>query len=185
MKRIIALLICMTLMAALPSCVVMDAANAGTKGAETNSKEASSEKLDTFSFSLTWGTYGISSYDSSTGKLVKTTDSTHPEDYITTYKLTEEQKAQIYKLIEELDITSYPDEYNPNGNASSKPSMTLILSVTSDTVQKTVEAADIAITYYSDNKKGQAFLDVCKAIQDILTATDEWEALPEYEFFYD
>ncbi len=30
-----------------------------------------------FSFSLTWGCYGISSYDSRTGKLVKTTDATH------------------------------------------------------------------------------------------------------------
>lgn len=185
MKRTVALLICMTLMIALPSCAVIDTNNAGTKGAEANSKEASSEKIDTFSFSLTWGTYGISSYDSSTGKLVKTTDSTHPEDYITTYKLTEEQKTQICKLLEKLDITSYPDEYNPNGHASSKPSMTLILSVTSDTVQKTVEARNIAITYESNNTKGQAFLNACKAIQDILTATDEWEALPEYEFFYD
>lgn len=161
--------ICLIFIVALPSCT---------------GKEANSKKLDTFSFSLTWGVFGISSYDSSTGKLVKTTDSTHPEDYITTYKLTEEQKAQIYKLIEELDITSYPDTYNPNEQWSSDPSMTLILSVTSDTVQKTVEAKNISLSYKSVNTKGQAFLDVCKAIQDILTATDEWKALPEYELYY-
>ena len=38
-----------------------------------------------FSFSLTWGTFGISSYDSATGKLVKTKDAPTPEAYITTY----------------------------------------------------------------------------------------------------
>lgn len=139
-----------------------------------------------FSFSLTWGCYGISSYDSATGKLVKTKDATHPEDYITTYQLSEEELEQIYELIRELDIESYPDEYDPHPNGlASDPSMTLILSVHTDELDKTVTAEDIAITYESKNIKGQRFLSVCKSIRDILIATDEWEALPEYEFFYD
>ena len=37
------------------------------------------ERPEDFSFSLIWGAYGTSSYDSRTGKLVKTTDATHPE----------------------------------------------------------------------------------------------------------
>ena len=37
----------------------------------------------------------------------------------------------------------------------------------------------------SNNPAGQKFLDVCKAIEDILTSTDEWKALPDYEFYYD
>lgn len=139
-----------------------------------------------FSFSLTWGCYGISSYDSATGKLVKTKDATHPEDYITTYQLSEEEFEQIYELIRGLDIESYPDEYNPHPNGlASEPPMTLILSVHMDEIDKTITAEDIAITYESKNIKGQRFLSVCKSIRDILIATDEWEALPEYEFFYD
>lgn len=142
--------------------------------------------VDNFSFSVTWGCYGISSYDSETGKLVKTTDATNPEEYITTYQLTEGQKQQIYNLVKDLNVTTYPDTYNPHPDGvASEPSMTLILSVNTDTVQKTIMAEKIAITFESENSQGQKFLSVCKAIRDILMETDEWKALPEYEFFYD
>ena len=30
----------------------------------------------------------------------------------------------------------------------------------------------------------QAFLRVCDRLTDLLTSTPEWEALPDYEFFY-
>ncbi len=144
------------------------------------------EEPDGFSFSLTWGCYGVSSYDSATGKLVKTKDATHPEDYITTYQLSEEELERIYELIRVLDIESYPDEYNPHPNGlASEPPMTLILSVHTDEFDKTVVAEDIALTYESKNIKGQRFLSVCKSIRDILIGTDEWKSLPEYEFFYD
>lgn len=136
------------------------------------------------SFSLTWNTYGISSYDSATERLVKTTDATNPEDYVTTLQLTEAQKFEIWKLLWDLDIETYPDEYNPHGDLASSPSMTLILTLRNGDNIKTVRAKDIALSYESNNPKGQKFLDVCKRIQDILTATEEWKSLPEYEFFY-
>ena len=47
--------------------------------------------FESFSFSLVWDCYGVSSYDSETGRLIKTTDATNPEDYITHCELTEEQ----------------------------------------------------------------------------------------------
>lgn len=142
--------------------------------------------LESFCFSLTWNTYGISSYDSTTGKLVKSSDATHPEEYTTTYFLTDEQKQQIYDWIKDLQVTDYPDTYNPHPDGlMSNPSMTLILSVHTDTVQKTIQAKDIAITNQSTNEKGQNFLTVCKNIEQMLTETEEWKALPEYEFLYD
>ena len=141
---------------------------------------------DNLSFSLTWNTYGISSYDSATGKLVKTSDATNPEDYITTLQLDRQQLFAIWELLWELDIETYPDEYDPHGGElSSDPSMTLILTLRDGDKVKTVRAEDIALTYESDDPKGQKFLDTCKGIRDILTATEEWKALPEYEFFYD
>ena len=142
--------------------------------------------LGSFTFSLTWNCYGISSYDSETGKLVKTTDASHPEDYITTYQLTDAQKQKIYDLILNLNVTSYPDTYNPQKDGLvSEPPMTLILSVKTDAIHKTIAAENIALTYKSEDSKGQRFLNVCKEIRDILIETEEWKALPEYEFFYD
>ena len=83
---------------------------------EGDSADESGELYDKeeFSFSLTWGCYGVSSYDSKTGKLIKTTDATNPEDYVTDYQLTDEDKEYFYDLISLLDINSYPDEYDPD-----------------------------------------------------------------------
>ena len=138
-----------------------------------------------YSFSLTWNTYGISSYDSKTGTLIKTSDATNPKDYTTNLKLTEQQYSAIWKLIKGLDIESYPDEYNPHGDGVSTPYMTLILSVKADGIDKIITVKETMLSYEANNKKGQKFLDTCKGIRDILTATEEWKALPEYEFFYD
>ena len=169
-------------------------ATSGDRGDQDNNKEdgngdmdgaVNTDVPDNLSFSLTWNTYGISSYDSATGKLVKTTDATNPEDYVTTLQLDGTQLFAIWELLWELDIETYPDEYNPHGGLASSPSMTLILTLREGDKVKTVRAEDIALSYESDDPKGQKFLDTCKAIRDILTATEEWKALPEYEFFYD
>ena len=55
-----------------------------------------------FSFSLTWGIFGHSSYDSKTGCLVKTDDVGNKEEYETTHFLTAKEKATIFKIIEEV-----------------------------------------------------------------------------------
>ena len=150
-----------------------------------NGDTAALGSFESFSFSLVWNCYGVSSYDSETGRLIKTTDATNPEDYITHCELTEEQMRRIYELIKSLDVGSYPDIYNPHADGfASSPTMTLILSVKTDTLQKTISAVDIAMSYDSQNARGKRFLDVCKTIEDILTATDEWKALPDYEFYY-
>ena len=156
--------------------------NSGTNGVTEEANESGVPK--DFSFALTWNCYGVSSYDSQTGKLIKTTDATNPEDYITDYRLTEEDRKYFYDLIETLDVNAYPTVYDP-GNGMSEPSMTLILTVTVNGETKTIKSEDIAISYASKDAKGQKFLSVCKEIADKLTATEEWEALPEYEVFYD
>ena len=150
------------------------------------SKQPEDEKVPSdFYFRLTWGCYGNSSYDSATGKLVKTKDATNPEDYVTSYFLTEEEKEEIYELIQKLDVDKYPECYNPHDNLMSSPTMTLILVVCEDGEEKMIAAKDIALSFDADNLKGQNFLDTCKGVRDILLETKEWKALPEYEFLYD
>ncbi len=148
-------------------------------------EEAGAENPFNFEFSITWGTYGVSSYDSKNGTLIKTTDATHPEDYKTTLKLSDKQYSAIWKLIQGLDIESYPDNYNPHGNGVSTPYMSLVLSVSSPEINKTVTVKETMISNTADNEKGQKFLDVCRGIEEILTATEEWKSLPEYEHLYD
>jgi len=137
-----------------------------------------------FTFALTWNCYGISSYDSQTGKLVKTTDTTNKDDYVTYYQLTDQDKEYIYHLIASLDVGSYPEVYDPQ-NGMSKPSMTLILTVHYNGIQKTIKAENIALSFISEDEKGQAFLSACEAIRNRLTSTEEWKSLPDYENLYE
>ncbi len=139
-----------------------------------------------FAFSFTWGCYGVSSYDSETGLLIKEKNATYPHKYTTNLMLTEEQLNEISALIEELDIKSYSDRYDPhNGGLHSSPSMTLVLSVKTEDYHKSVTAEDVALGFEEcSNQKGRKFLSVCKRIQEIITESEEWKALPDYEFHY-
>lgn len=145
----------------------------------------------TTTFSLKFGTYGVSSYNSSTGKLVKTSHATHPEDYITEMFFDEETLTEIYKRLKELNIQSYPDYYDPINNPLSElkmystPSKTIVLSVSTNEWTKSVICEDIACYNTGYNETAQNFLDFCSYLQQLITSTEEWEALPEYEFFYD
>lgn len=139
---------------------------------------------DDFSFALTWNCFGVSSYDSQTGKLVKTTDAANPDDYVTDYQLTDEDRAYIYDLLVSLDANAYPDVYDPKSGLS-KPSMTLILTVRVNGTEKTIRAEDIALSFMSEDEQGQRFLSVCEAIRNRLTATEGWKALPAYEELYE
>ncbi len=143
------------------------------------------EMPEDFAFSITWNTYGISSYDSTSGRLVKTTDATNPEDYVTMLILSDEQLSEIWDIIENLDIGSYPESYNPFGNVSSTPSQTIILSTVINGVQTKISCENIALSTESTTKKGKKFIAAVSDIVNIIESTKEWRSLPDYEFFYD
>ncbi|MBQ7603734.1 MAG: hypothetical protein IJU75_02155 [Clostridia bacterium] len=159
--------------------------------ATENSLKMSDVILGGFRFGVRWGCYGISSYDLSTGKLVKTTDATHPENYVTYFRPSLDEQYEIYKMIVGLDVFSYPDEFDPfnapdaEERVSSEPSATIELYVTIGGSEKRITAPNVCLSYRSEYEKGQKFLDVVKYITDILTSSKEWEALPDYEVYYE
>ncbi len=140
-----------------------------------------------FSFSLVYGVAGDLTYDSETGELVKQRTATNVEDYTTTFFFTDEQKEEIYDLFVAMDPASYPDEYNPfDESVCSDPSYEIILTVTYNGVTKMITCHDVAIAFDMPPKDVQSekFRNVLNAITKILYASDEWQALPEYEHFY-
>lgn len=140
-----------------------------------------------FEFTLNWGVNGISTYDSGTGDLIKTKDATDPAQYITTLKLTEEEYRQVWDILSALDLDKFPDApnlYDP-GNGESKPSETIRLYVSYGDYEKMIFADDISLEHDADNRMGQNFLDACDAIEELITSSEEWALLPEYEFLYD
>lgn len=140
---------------------------------------------DDFSFSLTWGAYGTSSYDSRTGKLVKTTDATNPEEYVTYLHLSDKTLEYFYGLLRDLDVESFPDEYDPDRHTMCTPSSALTVTVRAGGRTKTVRVDDMAASRIAYIGKCKKYIETCTAIRDFLMQTEEWKALPEYEFFYD
>ncbi len=166
----------------------------GTLPAPDGAEYSDGTVPEDFAFSFVWNTYGISSYDSETGKLVKTGDTTHPDDYITELRLTDEQRQEIWSWLSALDLETYPKEFDPynapdaENRVATEPNRTLILTVRADGSEKTVACRGICLggsDLSGYDEAAQAFLDACARIENLLQRTPEWEALPEYEFFYD
>ena len=186
MKRLIFILVSVLCLVFFVSCGRDSGEIPETDAPESEWQEA--EYPADFQFSLTWSTYGISHYDSATGELVKTTDATHPEDYVTELHLTEDQTQLVWRAVSMLDFDSYPDapeNYDPYPGIESEPSQTVILTVTFGGESKTIQAKNIAYGGETTTREAATFIHVRDVIVSIIKETDEWKALPDYEFYYD
>lgn len=192
MKDAVKKAVCLFLLFALliPGVIsCADITEHGAAGPDSRQENGSAMPSD-FSFSLVWGTYGISSYDSATGRLIKTKDATDVSKYTTTLRLDEEKMSEIFSILEKLELETYPDVYDPMNDPDSEtkvysePNQTIILKVHSGDISKTVTCEKIAYGK-GYNDKARDFISAVRRITEIITAADEWKALPEYEFFYD
>ena len=143
------------------------------------------EMPEDFTFSLTWGVSGHSTYDGETGLLVKTDDVVElsPEDFQTTLSLSKEQREQAYRLIHKMNIFAYPENYHP-GLSRSDPPCTLGVTVRLGDTEKRVVCYNVG-SYDHATLKGRRFLDTCWGLVEMVTATPEWKALPDYEVYYE
>lgn len=189
MKKFIITLLCLTMILCVFGCAkktdnTKEPENSVTSDADTTVAEVSVDIPDDFSFSLAWDCFGNTTYDSTTGKLVKQKIATDVNKYTTTFFMTPEQKEEVYRLVSEMDPMTYPDEYNPIIGYSI-PSRTIILTVTLNGETKTITCQRISQMDYPDGEMGEKFMNVHDKIVEIVTGSAEWKALPEYEFFYD
>ena len=186
-KRVLIVLICVSVLLCGVSC---------NKGANQTGNTAGAGSTDDkmpedFSFSIIWNVCGDSSYDSQTGKLVK---SYVDVKYTTYLNMTEEELRTVYRfLFDDIDITEYPDTYDPfnapdaENKFMSAPDQTIIITATANGITKTVSCESIALGTLDDCycDEARAFLTAKNNIVDLITASPEWEDLPELEFGYD
>jgi hypothetical protein len=141
---------------------------------------------DDFSFSIRFNVYGISSYDSATGKLVKTNDphNENLEQYETTMQLSDEQIEEIYRLLSALDWSAYPEGYRPT-DIVSKPCETWGLKMQIGDDLKMIECYMIPLGKFEGrDEKAQELIDTFERIQEIITSTEEWKSFPDPEVLY-
>lgn len=139
-----------------------------------------------FSFALEWGVNGDSTYDSTSGTLIKQKVATNLDEFTTTLILSDEQVKEAYDILSALDFSKYPDgdNYEPSMGMSC-PSGKLVLTVRNGDISKTITAERISLDYVGKDKEAQAFLDACSKLEELIRSTPEWQSLPEYEFLYD
>ncbi len=183
-KKTLALSLALLLVLLLSACKSPLAGAGGT--------EKTADPLRDFSFFFRFDVFGISSYNSATGELIKTRDATDPSRYRTTHVLTEAEREEIGSLLASLDLPSYPAEYDPFNapDAEEKrmtaPDQTIVLSVVTPAFSKTVTCKNVCLGMTGGyDEASQRFLDVCARLKEILTSTEEWKGLPDYEFLYD
>ena len=141
-----------------------------------------------FSFFLRWGVYGVSSYDSESGELLKSSAEPEREKYTTTLRLSEEQRQQAWEAISSLDWEDYVTEdgtYDPNPGLASSPSLTMELIVEENGKLHRILCPNVAIASESPHKDGQALLSAVDSLTDLLTSTPEWQSLPDYTVLFD
>ncbi len=147
-----------------------------------------------FTFSIVWGCYGISSYNSKTGELIKTIDTADVSKYTCYVTLSEDQMREVYRILfNDIDLFTYPDLYDPFNapdaeiRMASEPNQTIIISATANGLTKTVACNNIAFGTLDDCycEEAKALMNAENEIVELLTSLPEWAAFPEYEFFYD
>ena len=189
-RRFTALLSILLALLSVSSCVGPAQHKAGMPIPENEEIEPPED----FSFSIVWNTYGISSYDSTSGKLVKTKDTEHIEKYTKTVKMSEEELKTVYRyLFRDIDLLGYPDVYDPfNAPGAeliyiSTPSQTVIISATANGITKTVTCAEIASGSPDScfSEEARQFMLAKDKIVSLITSFPEWKAFPDYEVYYD
>lgn len=130
------------------------------------------EAMPDFYFSITWDANGSQTYDSATGKLANDLHST-------TLILTEEEMAEIAKLIEDADIDSFDNTYK---GAETKPASVMNLTVTVNGKTKTIKSNlapnEPGSPTFPEDEKTAEFAALCYNILTVIGNTEEYQNLP-------
>ena len=151
-----------------------------------------------FSISLSWGIYGISSYDSRTGNLIKELNPTGlfgatKDDFKAKYYLSDDEKEKIYKLLLDIDFDSYPSDYRPYEEYWCLPMSLFRITVRYKGYEKAIYSEQfpgeiLSRDYYQEiytDKRSYNFIRLYDTLVEILTSTEEWKTMPQYDHTFD
>ena len=151
-----------------------------------------------FSISLSWGIYGISSYDSRTGNLIKELNPTGlfgatKDDFKAKYYLSDDEKEKIYKLLLDIDFDSYPSDYRPYEEYWCLPMSLFRITVRYKGYEKAIYSEQfpgeiLSRDYYQKiytDKRSYNFIRLYDTLVEILTSTEEWKTMPQYDHTFD
>ena len=135
--------------------------------------KGSATGLPEYEFTISWGQEGESSYDSKSGKLVRTEGS---EGVLT---LNDAERRKIWTILTGMDYAKYPADYDPDPETESDPPEVIELSVTTGGETASIRCADAAVRPETQEKDAEDFLNGIRQITDLIESTDAWMALSD------
>lgn len=145
-----------------------------------------------FGFAIGWNIYSDSTYDSRTGKLVKSHFQPDIADYTTTLVLSGEQLAAVKEILDRLDLASYPAKFTPYYDVACTE---MEMSIPYETIKIVMYDGEKSLSVCCDeiclggsdvySEKTKAFLNAAREITSMITAAPEWQSLPELVNFYE
>ena len=193
MKKIFLLVLTLCLLL-LSACGTKLPATTHSEPAEEDPAPAEIPLPDDFSFSFIWGIAGISSYDSKTGLLVRSSAEEEQDKYRKIVFLSEAEKKEVFRILfSDIHIGDYPDEYDPfnDPNAKTKmmssPSQTIRITVTANGKTKTVACNEVLLSGKGSGwcDEANALLDAFDALETLLTGMPEWQSFPDTTLLFD
>lgn len=146
--------------------------------------DTQTENMSNFNFSLNFNTYGRDQIDTYNGTFTKdlVLDGTNTIDF----KLPDDIKKEVFSLMTEIDIMSFPEMLKVDGMAVT-PSCDYKLTVTMNGKTKTIvwnegfhPSMDVELP-----KENMDFLRLVKLISDYIYGTDAYKNMPKSNGGYD
>lgn len=138
------------------------------------------KKPSDFNFILNYGVNAKNQLDTQKG--IYTKDMVTVPSVTTTLKLSDEEMNEIYKVMKNINILSYPDNYSPKSNIWQTPFQTYIIKVIVNGKEKNIYWKDESV---SQSKEAVNLRNLFKRIHEIVSAKEEYKKLPKPQGGYD
>jgi hypothetical protein len=154
------------------------------KSSSGNLSSSQASNRDEFNFKLNFSTFGKEQIDTYKGTYTK--DLVLNGTKTINFKLPDNVKNEIYKLMMDINIMSFPDTLKADGMAVT-PSCDYKLTVTIKGKTKSIEWKEGFYTFMTENlpKENVNFLKLVKYIGDYIHSTEEYKNMPEANGGYD
>lgn len=147
---------------------------------KTKNNQLPEKKPSDFYFVLNYGINAKNQLDTQKGTYTK--DMVTAPSVTTALKLSDKEVNEIYTSMRNINILSYPDNFNPKSNMGQKPFLTYSIKIIVNGKEKNIYWND---EFISSSKEAVNLRALFKRIHEIISSKEEYKKLPAPQGGYD
>ncbi|ADL52325.1 hypothetical protein [Clostridium cellulovorans] len=149
-------------------------------GCSTSKQKLPQERPKDFGFILNYGIGAKNQLDTFKGTYTK--DMIGEQPITTNLKLSDEEMDEIYSIMRDINICSYPDDFKPKSSTSTKPFNTYSIKVLFDNKEKNIYWDEDNLSVSKDAVELRNLFD---KIHKIISGKEEFKVLPNPQNSYE